>query len=173
MEPIKVYISNGDPKGHIFNPILTQLMDSFLILKIKHFFYKKKIPNDSQYPGVRQNMSLKTKWLLVYRHAADNFISFPPVGTGYVQNRILIWVKQQKSKRVGNTSITYCTPTHGTARKSAWTPTDTTHQEDSQSKSTRPLFSIKAIAKLDRHKARKRQRSVIYITKYHIWARTL
>ena len=46
----------------------------------------------------------------------------------------------------GNTTITNCRQTRGIVRKSR--TTITRHQEDKQSKATRSLFSIKAIAKL-------------------------
>ena len=51
----------------------------------------------------------------------------------------------------GNTTITKCRQTHGTARKSH--TTITRHQEDKLSKATSSLFPIKMIAKLEEHKA--------------------
>ena len=54
---------------------------------------------------------------------------------------------RQKS---GNTTITYCRPTHGTMRKSPRTPTVTRHQEDISSNATSSLFLVTMIAKLER-----------------------
>ena len=52
-----------------------------------------------------------------------------------------------KIVRSGNTTITNCRQTHGTARKSH--TTITRHQEDKLSKAARFLLPIKTIAKLE------------------------
>ena len=57
---------------------------------------------------------------------------------------------REKSKWVwsGNTTITHCIPTHGTASKSHKTFIVTIHPQDNNSKATSFLFLFKMIAKL-------------------------
>ena len=57
------------------------------------------------------------------------------------------YTKNSKWVRSGNTTITNCRQTHGTARKRH--TTITRHQEDRLSKATSSLFPIKMIAKLE------------------------
>ena len=51
----------------------------------------------------------------------------------------------------GNTTITHCKPTHGTARKGNRALTVTRHQEDNCSRATSYLYRIKIIAGLEGH----------------------
>ena len=54
------------------------------------------------------------------------------------------------SKKNGNTTLTHCILTHGTARKGCRAITLTRHQEDNESKAISSLCSTKMIAKLER-----------------------
>ena len=69
---------------------------------------------------------------------------------------ILYYIRKRvpKSKRVcsGNTTITSCSPTQDTVRKSHMTFIVTRHPKDNKSKADNSLFLAKMIAKLNRYK---------------------